>query len=148
MTEAFPDIKVGEALKKFYEVEHLGRDAYEQNLNYARFGFLKIPFPNPKQRREIVYLHDINHVLSGYDTSWIGEGEVAGWELASGFPRHCWIGYFYAPFTLIIGLMLNPARVYRAFLQGRRTRNSCFASLPKNQILNMKLGELKAALAR
>ena len=31
-----------------------------------------------------VPLHDVNHILSGCDTSWRGELEIAAWELASG----------------------------------------------------------------
>ena len=43
----------------------------------------KLPFPNLKQRRALVYLHDINHVISGSDTTWVGEGEVAAIDLCT-----------------------------------------------------------------
>jgi hypothetical protein len=141
-------LKVRDALQAFYGTESLGQDAYVAKINYADFKIFKLPFPNLKKRREIVYLHDINHILSGYDTSWIGEGEVAAWELASGFPKHCWVGYFYAPVTFAIGLLLNPARVFRAFLRGRRERNSCYANLGKEELFDLSVKDLRVILGQ
>ncbi len=140
------ELKIRDALQVFYGSESLGQDAFIAKINYADFKIFKLPFPNLKKRREIVYLHDINHVLSGYDTSWMGEGEVAAWELGSGFPPRCWVGYFYAPFTLMIGLVLSPVRVYRAFLRGRRQKNSCYADLSKEEIFNLSVKDLKIIL--
>jgi len=34
--------------------------------------------------KESVTLHDLHHLVSGYDTSWRGEHEVAAWEIGSG----------------------------------------------------------------
>ena len=80
-------LKKASYLFNFYEIFGLGQDAYERRVNFAKIGFLILPFPNPKARQRLVYLHDVNHLLSGYDTSWVGEGEVSAWELASGFHR-------------------------------------------------------------
>lgn len=137
---------VKEALSEFYAKNHLGKDAFEKNLNYADFRIIKIPYPNFKKRQQLVYLHDINHVLTGYDTSWIGEGEVAAWELASGFPPHCWVGYLYAPFTFLIGLVLSPKRVLKAFCRGLKEKNSCHAKLDKEQIMSLKVKDLLSTL--
>jgi NADPH:quinone reductase-like Zn-dependent oxidoreductase len=35
-----------------------------------------------------VKLHDIHHVLTGYDTTWRGKAEIGAWEIASGCGRH------------------------------------------------------------
>lgn len=139
-------ITVKEALSEFYCKNQLGKDAFEKNLNFADFGLFKVPYPNFQKRQQLVYLHNINHVLTGYDTSWIGEGEVAAWELASGFPPHCWVGYLYAPFTFLIGLMLNPKRVLRAFQRGLREKNSCHAKLNKEQIMSLEVADLRYSL--
>ena len=34
--------------------------------------------------KRTLVLHDLHHLLTGYDTSWTGELEVAAWELGSG----------------------------------------------------------------
>ena len=142
-----PNVTVEEALSIFLGAEHLGREAYEDRVNYARLGFLTIPFPNPKARREIVYLHDVNHVLSGYDTSWAGEGEVAAWELASGFPKHCWIGYFYAPLTFSVGLIVAPKRLYRAWVRGLTEKNACYSTLSREEMMKARVSELRKKLS-
>lgn len=140
------DLKVSDALKLFYGVEHLSDEAFTRRINYVRIGILTLPFPNPKPRREIVHLHDVNHILSGYDTSWIGEGEVSAWELATGFPWHCWIGYFYSPITLVIGFILNPTRVIKAFARGRQQKNACYAQISKQELFDSTVGDLKRRL--
>ena len=50
-------------------------------------------FPNTKTRRRSVKLHDIHHVLTGYDTSWTGESEIGAWEIGPGCGRH-WVTAF------------------------------------------------------
>ncbi len=139
-------LKISEALKVFHGQERLGDEAYKQPVNYANFVVVKVPYPNLKQRRELVHLHDINHILTGYDTSWVGEGEVAAWELASGFPGRAWVGYLYAPFSLVIGFFFGPSRIVRAFRRGLREKNSCHAPLSKEELFNSTVGELKKVL--
>jgi len=60
----------------------------------------------------------LTHLITGYETSWVGEGEIAAWELASGFPAKMWIGYIYPPITFAIGLLLAPRKVFHAFKKG------------------------------
>lgn len=142
-----PQMKIKEALEVFLGAEHLGNEAYEDAINYVQFGPLKIPFPNPKARRDIVYLHDVNHILSGYDTSWTGEGEVSAWELASGFPKHCWIGYLYAPQALLVGLIVAPRKCFKAWRRARRgEKNSCFARMSREQLMQTTVADLRAQL--
>lgn len=142
-----PEMTVEEALTVFFGSEHLGREAYEDAVNYAKIGPITIPFPNPSARRRIVYLHDVNHILSGYDTTYGGEGEVSAWELASGFPRHCWIGYFYAPIAFTAGLFVAPLRMWKAWKRGRKEKNSCHAPLSREQMMATKVGELRRMLS-
>lgn len=142
-----PQMTVEEALTVFFGAEHLGREAYEDAVNYATIGPITFPFPNPAARRRIVYLHDVNHILSGYDTSWGGEGEVSAWELASGFPKHCWIGYFYAPLTFMAGLFVAPRRMWKAWKRGRREKNACYAQLTREQMMRTRVADLRKLLS-
>jgi hypothetical protein len=88
-------------------------------LKAGPFGFA---FPNTAARVRSVKLHDLHHVLTGYETTWSGEAEIAAWEIASGCKGHyaAWILNFGA---FAIGLYIAPRRLYRAFLRGRRSRN-------------------------
>lgn len=141
-----PQMTVEEALTVFFGAEHLGREAYENAVNYATIGLITFPVPNPAARRRIVYLHDVNHILSGYDTSWAGEGEVSAWELASGFPAHCRIGYFYAPLTFAVGLIVAPKRLWSAWLRGRKEKNSCYAPLSREEMMATTVSDLRKML--
>ncbi len=68
-------------------------------------------------------MHDVHHVLSGYDTSLRGEAELAVWELASGgcgFNLFFWID---RTLLFVTALILMPWRMIPAFRRGIGCRN-------------------------
>jgi len=138
--------KVKYALSEFYAEQKLDLDSPSQLINYYPLGWFKIPFINLPARRRLLHLHDINHLLMGYDTSLRGEAQLAALELASGFPSHCRIGYLYSPFALLPGLLLCPIKVYKAFIRGLNTRNACHLKLSKETLFNSKVSDLKDLL--
>ncbi|HEY6338827.1 MAG TPA: hypothetical protein VIW68_10060 [Candidatus Sulfotelmatobacter sp.] len=46
-----------------------------------KIGFIKLRFANPG----LPPLHDLHHVATGYDASFIGEAEISTFELRSGW---------------------------------------------------------------
>lgn len=137
------DTLIGDALGQFFKNKHFGKEALEQSVNWLHLGPIRMPFPNLKARREAIYLHDITHIVTSYDTSWVGEGEVAAYELASGFPAKFWIGYIYPPITFAIGFVLAPRRVLKAFRRGWRQKNVYQLNLPKKEIMQMTIDNLR-----
>jgi hypothetical protein len=137
---------VKEVLQEYYSSHFFGEDAFTSKWAWLKVGSLKIPFPNLKQRREAIHLHDLTHILTGYDTTWTGEGEVAAWEIASGFTRHYWIGWLYAPVTFTVGCFIAPRRVAQAFRCGIGKKNLYQLRLNRDQLEQMTLGDLKALL--
>src|SRR5262245_38822686 len=87
-----------------------------------KFGRGHIAFPNTAGRVRAVKLHDLHHVLTGYDTTWSGEAEIAAWEIASGCADHypAWILNLGA---FAVGLVIAPKRTFVAFVRGRRSKN-------------------------
>ncbi len=86
-------------------------------------------------------LHDVNHMLSGCDTSWRGELEIAAWELASGgcgWHLLYWIDRisFFA-----FGLVVAPRPALRGFRRGRAQRN--VYRLPKRRVLEMEIDDVR-----
>jgi hypothetical protein len=57
-------------------------------VRYPLFGG-HVVLPNVKSRQRALPLHDLHHLVTGYDTSWRGEAEIAAWELAAGMPWLC-----------------------------------------------------------
>lgn len=141
-----PSMTTKAALEAYYRSHYFGDEALTDAWVMIRWGPLRFPFPNPKARREAIQLHDLTHLLTGYDTSWTGEGEIAAWELASGFPRKYWIGWIYSPITFVIGLVISPLRVLRAFRKGWGQSNLYQIDIPREQLECLTLAELHARL--
>lgn len=139
---------VRELLQAFYREQNFHDDATQVSWIHVHLGPIRFPFPNPPQRRESIRLHDLTHILLGYDTSWTGEGEIAAWELASGFSRRYWIGYFYAPLTFSVGLMIAPLKTVRAFRQGWGQKNVYLLPHSASEIEEMQVVDLQRLLAR
>jgi hypothetical protein len=83
---------------------------------------LTLYIPNSDARRRAVRVHDLHHVVTGYTTDFIGEGEIGAWEVATGCAR--------VPIALVINLAvvalvvpLAPRRMLAAWARGRATRN-------------------------
>ena len=131
------------ALADFYRSNYFGDHTFRDPWVWVKLGPLSFPFPNPPARRAAIHLHDLTHLVTGYDTSWAGEGEVAAYELASGFPRKYWIGWVYAPLTFFVGMLVAPARVIRAYRKGRGKSNLYKLDLPWEELRVCSLAELR-----
>jgi hypothetical protein len=81
-----------------------------------------IKIPNSKARKKAVKIHDLHHVLTGYQTNLRGESEIAAWELASGC-RRMPAAFVLNVFALAIGALIAPRLVLRAWARGRATKN-------------------------
>lgn len=68
-------------------------------------------------------LHDLNHLISGYDLSLRGEIENAAWELGSGGCGRYVFWWVDRSFITLLGLLSMPRAVIRAFRAGRGQRN-------------------------
>ena len=99
-------------------------DWYDGRWFYLDVRGRKVPFfPEPEWLKPGLYLHDVNHLVSGYDTTWRGECEEAAWELGSGGCGR-YLGFwldriFFIPF----GLVSAPIRTLKAFFKGLACRN-------------------------
>jgi hypothetical protein len=135
-------------------VEYAINDFYNRN-GYAEDGgaskkWVKIKFgpffifiPNFKSRSENLFLHDANHVVTGFDTTWKGESSICSWEIATGG----W-GNFYFPWLLVlggmgIGLVFYPKSTYAAFQAGLTMSSAFTAGLSKHDMYSLSVDELR-----
>ena len=136
---------VREARARYFAENGLGDGGYDARLVVLRVaGVPLVFFPNTKQRVRSVRFHDVHHVLTGYATSWRGEGEIAAWELASGCRDHwaAWVLNFWAA---LIGLVIAPRAIGRAFRRGRASRN-LYDREWNDALLERGVGELRREL--
>jgi len=137
--------RVREARARYFAENGLGDGGYEDRWVVLRaFGRPVLVLPNTAQRVRSVRFHDVHHVLTGYATSWRGEGEIAAWELASGCRDH-YAAWFLNLSAALIGFVLAPRAVARAFRRGRATRN-LYEREWDDAILERSVGELRREL--
>ena len=86
-------------------------------------GGRRVPvFPLFRLRRSLT-LHDLNHLISGYDLSLRGEVESAAWELGSGGCGRYVFWWVDRTTLTLLGLLGMPRAVVRAFRAGQSYRN-------------------------
>jgi len=111
------------ALPRYFAANGLPADGgYEAKWVSGMFGPVPFAFPNVEARRRAVRYHDLHHVLTEYGTDGVGEGEISAWELASGCSQ-VGAALYLNLLGAFVGFCLAPARIRRAFLRGRRSRN-------------------------
>ena len=82
-------MKLKKLLYQFYLDNGLPDNGGIANNTFnVKLWIFSIPFPNPKFRKELVHIHDIEHVLNNCDTSSKGEAFIAGWEVGTRFYKH------------------------------------------------------------
>ena len=138
-------LPVSEAREQYFRNSGFAADGgYGDKWVKLKIGRGTIAFPNTKARVRSVKLHDIHHILTEYDTSWIGEAEIAAWELASNCRDHipAWVlngGAF------VIGLFIAPRRTLRAFVRGWKSGN-LYQREFDDSLLDRSVGELREEL--
>ncbi|MFL5764311.1 MAG: hypothetical protein ACJ77K_10265 [Bacteroidia bacterium] len=134
-----------EVLNKFYIDNHLDDDG-GNSKSFVRIDAAKnfhFYIPNSDLRRKAVALHDVHHILSGYNTSFKGECEISAWEIGSGIGKY-WIALYIDTAGMMMGLPLYFKSVLRAYARGRRTKNLYSDQPAIDKALDMKISELQA----
>ena len=116
-------LTLGAARAAYYERNQFGADGGD-SLDWVPIKVLglTLKIPNTEGRRRAVRIHDLHHVVTGYETDLRGEAEIAAWELASGclrWPAATVLNFF----ALAMGVASAPRRMFRAWARGRHTRN-------------------------
>jgi ubiquinone biosynthesis protein Coq4 len=136
---------MGEARARYFLDNGFGDGGYDDRFVVLRaMGVPVVILPNTKQRVRSVRFHDLHHVLTGYDTTWRGECEIAAWELASGCRDHwaAWVLNFWAA---VVGICVAPRALLRAARRGRASRN-LYAREWDDALLERTVGELRREL--
>jgi hypothetical protein len=137
-----PELTLGEARARFFEEAGFAADGgYGDYWVEIRAGRVPLWFPNTEGRRRAVPFHDVHHILTGYSTTLPGETEIAAWEVATGLRRH-YLGWLLDLLGFAAGLVLNPRRVYRAFVRGLHSAN-LYGHEWDDALLAREVGELR-----
>jgi hypothetical protein len=137
-----------ELLSNFYKENNLPPDG-GQSESRVRLDFGKrihCYIPNFDARRKAVLRHDVHHMLTGYSAStFISECEISAWEVASGC-RGYWAALFINMQGIMMGLLINPWKIFKAHAKGRRSLNLYHDLFTEEQFLTTPLVVLKEKL--
>ncbi|MFT7562121.1 MAG: hypothetical protein ACI93R_004055 [Flavobacteriales bacterium] len=115
---------IQQELEKFYIRVGFGDVLGKRPLTVPVYtGCLLVPLPNIETRYKYLKYHDMHHLMTDYSVGRIGEGEVSAWELGTGsFLKSPLLGIMNL-IALSTGLVLEPRRMWLAFVRGCQSKN-------------------------
>jgi hypothetical protein len=139
------DTTLGSARAAYWQANGFGNDGGD-SLDWVPLKLWKLTLriPNTEGRRRAVRIHDLHHIVTAYETTWMGESEIAAWELASGclaWPAATVLNLG----ALAIGVVIAPMRCARAWARGRQTLN-LYREDGVDHLLPRKVGETRVQL--
>lgn len=140
-----PDLPVQEALEVYLSENGFTTDEYDLDVVKATFWGITITLPNPPSRKLAVRFHDLHHLMTGYGTDPVGEGEISAWELRKGIGVFGLYVQLIIFFGTLLGMIHSPRKVWRAWSASRSEVRLPPASMERyEQLLTISLGELRA----
>lgn len=139
-----PNLTIKDALGLFYGENGFKAEDAQKNFYRLNIGPFVTYVYNPAARRQVIHLHDIEHILYEIDTSFGGEAEISAISLASRGPKPL-ANYTYGALGVLTGLIIDRKRILKGFYKGLN-RKSVFALDQKRDLLSMKVGELRQEL--
>ena len=122
-----------------------GRTYTDKWARYRVGRLFTVLIPNTQARIRAAKLHDLHHIATDYETSWIGEAEVSAWELASGGCGRHRIVWLFDTAALLLGCLISPKRVIRAFRRGTFSQN-LYQQEFSEAMLAQTVGSLRSSL--
>ena len=133
---------VGELRATYFEANGFGEDGgYGKRWVHLEFGPFRVPLYNSAARRKAVPIHDLHHLVTGYETTPKGEAEIASWEIAAG-THDKWFALLINLPALAYGLVLWPQAVIKAWRYGASVKG-LYAADFQAEWLNLNLGQLR-----
>ncbi len=130
-----------EELETYWKERNLPQDGGKnEKLNKAQIGSFSFRYPNLNGKA--LLLHDINHLITDFPTTWKGEFQVSAWEMASGARKGFPLTLIYPVSLVLIGLIIYPREVLSAYKYGTNKQNA-FLIYSQTDIFQMTLEEIK-----
>ena len=144
-TPSSPAMTMRAARDAYFVENHFGADGgYNDPWVDLSLGPIPVGFPNVEGRKQAVKVHDLHHILTGYNTDWGGEFEISAWEIGAGCKRMlaAWVinlmGY-------AAGALFFPRRTFAAFVRGRRSRSLYGEAI--DELLDLTVAEARQKMA-
>ncbi|WBX73337.1 hypothetical protein PG913_10850 [Tenacibaculum pacificus] len=134
---------IADALQQFYTENNFDKDGGENAKTFElKFKLFTLKLPNSQFRKDIIHVHDIQHVLYKCDTTWKGEAFIAGWEISTGLWKHFPIG-FISLWAMGFSFLNHPKEVFKGYKAGLEVTGIIDLQLTKKQLLALTVNQLK-----
>ncbi len=134
---------IEERLQHFYTANNLPDNGGEDKNTFRLKVFgINWKFPNPQFRKDVIHIHDLQHILNDCDTSWKGETYIAGWELSTGMWKYfpiCIFSFWAAGY----GLWMYPRALFEGYKKGLNDIGIIDLKISKSNFMKMTFEELK-----
>jgi hypothetical protein len=137
---------VRDARAAYFSENGFSEASYRDRFTRIPLGPIALPMWNPPSRQRAVALHDLHHVATGYATTWRGEAEIGAWEIGASCGQYA-AAWFYDAAAMAFGVAICPRRTFRAFVRGRHARSLYVGQRRVDEVLEMRVDELRTALA-
>lgn len=131
---------VKSARDRYLSRNNMSLDSYTEKGFPIYFGKFTIHIPNPG----LLHLHDLHHVVTGYETGFIGEAEVSAFELRAGC-KHIKILALCIG-AILIGFFISPKRILKAWKSAKHATALYRTKITYDALLEMKVVDLRKKL--
>lgn len=139
---------IQEALLQFRKENNLDLDGGENDDFFElKFQLFTLKLPNFKFRKEVIHIHDIQHLLYKCDTSWYGESFIAGWEIGSKIWKHIPIG-FISLWAFGFSFLNYPRQVLKGYKAGLQTKGVIDLNISKKEMLQLSVNEVSKLIKK
>jgi hypothetical protein len=141
--EAIGSLTLREARAAFYQRNGFPQDGGACSERWSPLGCrdLKTYLPNFEWRRRALPVHDLHHVITGYEFSPTGEFQMSAWEFAAGRYPNSLSTLFCLP-LVCIGTVARPGLTFAAFVRGRRSK-TLYAATDLSALLSRSVREVR-----
>lgn len=135
MTDPLENVR--EARDRYLAASGFTTASYTDPNFIIKLGFIKLRFANPG----LLPFHDLHHVATGYEASFMGEAEISAFELRSGCGSP--LIFFLCCGSILMAMFVSPVRLWRAWKKAGGARSLYKTTTPYEALLAMNVGELR-----
>lgn len=129
-------------LTEFYKENGIPENGgIDKNTFEMKVFGINLRLPNSQFRKDVIHIHDIQHILNNCDITWKGEGFIAGWEISTGFWKYFPIAIF-SLWAMGHSLWLHPKAVYQGFKKGLNYIGIIDLKISKSDFMKMEFDKL------
>ena len=137
-----------QSLQTFYKDNNFATDGGEsEDFFELKFQLFTLKLPNSQFRKDVIHIHDIQHILYNCDTTWKGEAFIAGWEIGTKMWKHFPIGLM-SLWAMGFSLLNHPKEVLKGYKAGINSIGIIDLKMEKKALLSLSISELKSIIKK